>query len=555
MDPESIIFKQKDASELLKVSMLPPLSALSGLPQEVKQAKADKKFRKLNKEPTTAKQLIVRPDVVKPQLTVDPLPPLQTLSGLKDEARGAKAAQVVSQVKGANKALSDGDPNEAETILERSLTDEELVNGRVGVPNGLSSFSKISTESDRLQQVLMAAQDLLKNPSQSALIKLLKEAREQERKEDKEDRDRDNEKREFRDALKQELPEDDDSHFYKGEKGEKGKYKGLTKRLSNVADENDPHDVSFAMMHGQPEDVPIDDIESVVDTELAPTEIAVRKPAVADLGDFQGMHEPVEETGIKVLARYRQNPDGKYRKDDLKMVIEELRMEAPSLKARGLILSNVANTIPKLKEQIDDALLQIEGMKQTAATAEEGTGLKKTKEKPKYLNGRIDVPFGTRFVVDKNKLKQNILSLRTLKGASSYEFPVAEMRPEVTDVIRALLDPESHDLNFDELTEVEQHFIRRLVKTAHVNFILPMALRIKPRMMTVEESGTLKQRMVKKYEILRGEMDAGNDNKIMKGEMKKLIFKMMDNRLLTGPEVELIMEEYDLPKAKKAPVA
>ena len=472
MDLESIISKQKGAGDLLKVDQLPPLDSLSGLPQEVKQAKADKKFRKLNKEPTTAKQLIARPDNVQPQLTVDPLPPIAALSGLKEEARGAKAAQVVSQIKGANKALADGDPSEAETIMDRPLTDEELVNGRVGVPNRLEIFAKKSTEDGRLGQIQKLFEKLTAKPSSAkarALVTAIHEIK---------DLPKPNELRslradwlerveklnikskyqqEIRAALESALPDSDEEGEegetnYEGEEGEGEE--DLNFRVHKATDLVDrfvqAQRDELATLHGLPKDVPIDEGKEEYNLPAQP-------PGGQKLRRVTATDE-VNELYKKFVTDVPANPS----KDVLRKIVENLQANYPEISGRGQkqILSALAATKAGLQKQIADtyayATKKGEQDRELDSETETGEGLKKTITKY-HMSHPKETPFsGTMSARDKADMKHQ-------------------------------------------------------------------------------------------YRILTGEIDAGNDSRFMRAQLRDLIMMMMDNQLLTTSDVASLMEIYELP--------
>ena len=93
------------------------------------------------------------------------------MSGLRNEANLLVAEDVTAKIRGANNALKNNNRAEAEYILGRRLTNDEIINNQISKPDQAVHYAK-TTEKSVLKQILGELKDSsshLKERMESAL--------------------------------------------------------------------------------------------------------------------------------------------------------------------------------------------------------------------------------------------------------------------------------------------------------------------------------------------------------------------------------------------------
>lgn len=200
----------------------------------------------------------------------------------------------------------------------------------------------------------------------------------------------------------------------------------------------------------------------------------------------------------------------------------------------------------EIKQQVRETIAQQQGEK---APAEVGTGLKKKKRivmgkglsmpEPKQatptpfrsranrLEHLIDKPMEKpkpytplgKYVIHKHKLQDGILQIKTAKGGTVGHFPTEAISSELSRVLRKIVGGSMVD--FDEINELkdgDKSYLNKIVKTAHLSDKISVP---KP------DYGREKIEL-NRFQILKGEIGAGNDNKEMIREFKVLLMKFVN---------------------------
>ena len=143
------------------------------------------------------------------------------------------------------------------------------------------------------------------------------------------------------------------------------------------------------------------------------------------------------------------------------------------------------------------------------------------------------VPFG-KFIINPNKLSRGILEIKTLKGGKLQKYPMKEISPSLTKIMKRMLDdrmPDEYD--FKEMDLQDQQFLYDLSKDAKINERLNIPT---PKLSKEGEE-------MNRFEILKGQIQSGNDNREMIKEFKTMILKFSnDGRLKKSDTREILMD-------------
>ena len=146
------------------------------------------------------------------------------------------------------------------------------------------------------------------------------------------------------------------------------------------------------------------------------------------------------------------------------------------------------------------------------------------------------VPFGKHFI-NKFRLKDDVLMLRTMKGGAILAVPTQRVSKNLSKVLNKIVGgatPAFDDLN--ELSDEDKGLLFKMSKTSKVGDSL-----------SVPNPDKLKQeREDRRFEILRGQVMAGQDNKDAIKEFKLLLIKMMNNGRIPRAQAMDILTELTL---------
>lgn len=164
-----------------------------------------------------------------------------------------------------------------------------------------------------------------------------------------------------------------------------------------------------------------------------------------------------------------------------------------------------------------------------------GTGLVKKKNYNNLQDKDIDwksgvsvpkvaryIPFG-RFVINKKRLGEGIISIRTPCGACLNDIRSERVSPNILSVVRTILgggNPTFEDI--EKMNDDERNYIHRLASRAELTDRLSIPAPDKRK----------DDQDINQFEIMKGQIMAGNDSHKLHKDFKLLVMKLMDKKLL-----------------------
>lgn len=150
-----------------------------------------------------------------------------------------------------------------------------------------------------------------------------------------------------------------------------------------------------------------------------------------------------------------------------------------------------------------------------------------------YNSSPTYVPFG-KYIINPSKLSSGIMEIKTLKGGNVAKHPARQLSPSLTKIMNRIVGgrmPDEYD--FNEMDLEDQNYLFNLAKDAKISdrLNLPTPKRTKDD----EEEN--------RFEILKGQIIAGNDNKDLVKEFKKMLVKFSDDGRIKKSEArELLLD-------------
>ena len=143
------------------------------------------------------------------------------------------------------------------------------------------------------------------------------------------------------------------------------------------------------------------------------------------------------------------------------------------------------------------------------------------------------VKFG-KYLINMNKLNDNILSLKIPSGGTVIGHPVTKVTSSFSKIVKNMINnvsPSFKDLQ--SLSDTEKNYLYNISKKANIldKFSIPT-----PDMSEDDKD-------INEYEILKGEILAGNDNKDLIKKFKAKIVKMSNKGLLNKKDVSSILHD------------
>jgi hypothetical protein len=144
------------------------------------------------------------------------------------------------------------------------------------------------------------------------------------------------------------------------------------------------------------------------------------------------------------------------------------------------------------------------------------------------------IPLG-RYVINRHRLNDNVVSVKRPSGAGINEFPSHKVSNHLGNVLRSIIGsgiPSYEDL--EELDDEEKSYLHKLAKQSQIIDRISIP--------TPKKSDTDKD--FNRFEILKGQILSGNDNKELIKEFKILLMKLANNKILPKPQVREML--FDL---------
>jgi hypothetical protein len=179
-----------------------------------------------------------------------------------------------------------------------------------------------------------------------------------------------------------------------------------------------------------------------------------------------------------------------------------------------------------------------------------GSGLKKRRGRPKgsgikktfddYKDPDLGVKSKTPFIsfgkhfINNNKLQDGIISLRHKSGAGLPNFPSRKVSPNLSSIIKTIVGggmPSYNDV--DKLSDEEKNYLHQISKKSDLTQMLAIPAPSKDKM----------EKDFNQFEIMKGEIMAGNDSKDLIKKFKVLLLKLVNTGQLPKQQVQEIMTE------------
>lgn len=145
------------------------------------------------------------------------------------------------------------------------------------------------------------------------------------------------------------------------------------------------------------------------------------------------------------------------------------------------------------------------------------------------------VPFG-RYAINKFKLSNDILMLRSPKGGAIPKIPTQKVSNKLSKIIKTIADkgvPSFEMIN--DLITTDQEVLHKILNESHIQSIS-----------TPNPSRDKDDQMYRRFVILRGEIIAGNSNPSLAKELKRLIITLMGKDLLPRREAMSAILELNM---------
>jgi hypothetical protein len=178
---------------------------------------------------------------------------------------------------------------------------------------------------------------------------------------------------------------------------------------------------------------------------------------------------------------------------------------------------------------IDKKMKRLSKMKGGSVRIDVNAGMRDDTNVPKY------VPFG-RYIINRNKLNDGVIMIKRPNGSFMGDIQSRRVSNKLKNVFDKIIGgaiPSYQD--FAKLDEDEKQYLHYVSKKANLLDKLNV-----PTPNKDEE-----EKMTNRYEILRGQLVAGNDNRELIKEFKKLILDMSDKQLLPRRQVSEILIDIE----------
>ena len=137
-----------------------------------------------------------------------------------------------------------------------------------------------------------------------------------------------------------------------------------------------------------------------------------------------------------------------------------------------------------------------------------------------------------KYLIHRHKLEDGIVMMKSPSGAKIKALPTHSVTPKLRDVLKVISDggkPEYH--HFEGMGASEKEKFHHIVKHAQADLQVPS-----PHKETIDKEMT-------RFDILRGEIGAGNDNHEIIREFKSILLKFIREGRIPRKEGSEVMEE------------
>jgi hypothetical protein len=141
-------------------------------------------------------------------------------------------------------------------------------------------------------------------------------------------------------------------------------------------------------------------------------------------------------------------------------------------------------------------------------------------------------PFG-KYLINHHKLSDNIVMIKHVSGKTHRDLPTHKCSQSVANIIKTVgSGVMPHYEHIAGLSTDERDHLHKLFSTCHIDNPIP-----KPMMKSKDKTE------LDRFDVLRGEILSGNDNKTLVREFKVLMLKLLHDGRLPKREVHEILVE------------
>ena len=143
------------------------------------------------------------------------------------------------------------------------------------------------------------------------------------------------------------------------------------------------------------------------------------------------------------------------------------------------------------------------------------------------------IPLG-KFLINNKKLNNNVLAIKRPSGANIIDLPSVSVSSNLSNVFKKIIGgqiPSFNELN--ELSDEEKLYLHKVAKKADIEDKFSIPTPSKDKM----------EKDIHSFEVMKGEIMAGNDNKDMVKKFKVLLMKLSRNGTIPKREAQEIMED------------
>jgi len=155
-----------------------------------------------------------------------------------------------------------------------------------------------------------------------------------------------------------------------------------------------------------------------------------------------------------------------------------------------------------------------------------GTGLQKSYEAP-----QVYLPFG-RYKINIQRLEQDTLMLRSKKGGAIPDIPTQKVKRNIISILKKIVNndmPNYDDIN--KLNDDDKELLYKIIELSHLANKINV-----PRPCNIDKENQT-------FEIMKGEIIAGNDNPDIIKKFKLLLVKLMNNKRIPRRQGQEILTD------------
>lgn len=148
-----------------------------------------------------------------------------------------------------------------------------------------------------------------------------------------------------------------------------------------------------------------------------------------------------------------------------------------------------------------------------------------------YESAPSYIAFG-KYVINPNKMSSGVFDMKTMKGGAVAKYPTKMVSAKLSKMINRIIGgrmPDEED--FNEMDLNDQNFLYNLANDA----------KIMDRLKLPTPKRTKEGEEINKFEILKGQISAGNDNKELVKEFKQMLVKLSDQGRIKKSEAREIL--------------